>query len=582
MLKEIDYTVFIDKYKEKIVKRIKKQNIPGLSISLITKDDFIWIEGFGFIDITKKQPVNENTLFSLQSTTKTVTSVALLLAVQKKLLQLDDPIINYYPEFYVNSRHGKDEYKKITFRHLLSHKSGLPREARIGGCFSRKLGSWEEHIKSINNAWLNHPVGEVFSYSNIGMDLVPYLLEKITGKSYPDYLQEVLGEPLGIKYHWSIDEVYNYANTAKGYLNGFEAHKLDGLAFGCGGAFLSIKDQAKFVKFLLNKGSFNGKMILKPELFEQLRKIEGLSGDGFGTIVINKYGIKFYGHPGGGFGYSSEMFWLPEQNIGLALFHNSEYVEMRQLAMELIADILKAKGLPMLEEKFPHKDEPIIELEKDKLQRFEGFYNNSWMEIYVKYSRNNLYLTLENQKTKLNAHSEIAYSSKPGYGLIFHLDDKNKPTGYTQYHSKIGLVSSKFLGKPIEKLPPTKDEWKKYVGLYFYKYYYTEYYFTALFLDKKGFLQLDNSRLYPFDGLSNIFYRDSGITIEFENDNSFYNNNLLYTKMDNPVEFYQEILDKNPKHRALLDWVIRSVISSLKKLGRVDEANQISNMNLKK
>ena len=57
--------------------------------------------------------------------------------------------------------------------------------------------------------------------------LVAFALEKITGKPYPEYLQEVLGDPLGITYHWDLNEIYSKSNAAKGYLNGFEAHKED-------------------------------------------------------------------------------------------------------------------------------------------------------------------------------------------------------------------------------------------------------------------------------------------------------------------------------------------------------------------
>ena len=185
-----DFEKLVEGLREHLQKVVNEGKILGLSIAILSKEEVFLIESLGYTDASKTQEVDENTLFSLQSTTKTVTAVALLLAVQKGIVKLDDPIVEYYPDFYVKSPYGEDEYKKITFRHLLNHKSGLPREAKVGGCFSRRIPTWEEHIESINGSWLQSPVGTKFNYSNAGMNLVTYLLERITGKSYSDYVKE--------------------------------------------------------------------------------------------------------------------------------------------------------------------------------------------------------------------------------------------------------------------------------------------------------------------------------------------------------------------------------------------------------
>ena len=182
--------------KKKIKYIMDKSEMPGFAITIVSKDKPIWFETFGFTDLTKKYKINLDTLFSIQSSTKTYTAVAFLLAMQKGLVNLDEPIVKYYPEFYINSREEKEEYKKITFRHLLTHTSGLPREARKGGCFSHIVPTWEEHIKSLNDSWMNNTIGSRFDYSNIGMDLVAYILERIVNMPYYNYLQEVLGNPL--------------------------------------------------------------------------------------------------------------------------------------------------------------------------------------------------------------------------------------------------------------------------------------------------------------------------------------------------------------------------------------------------
>lgn len=134
---------------------MNEENILGLAIALVSKSGTIWCGCFGHTDISRQKKVNSDTLFCLQSTTKTVTTVAFLLAVQEGLVNLDDPLIKYYPEFTVNSRFCEDQYQKITFRDLLSHSSGLAREAKVGGCLNYTSCTWEEHIKSISGSWLN-------------------------------------------------------------------------------------------------------------------------------------------------------------------------------------------------------------------------------------------------------------------------------------------------------------------------------------------------------------------------------------------------------------------------------------------
>lgn len=143
----------VNELQSEIPENMKGKNIPGLAIALVSKKGTIWEEGFGYTDMSHQQAVNTGTLFSLQSTTKTVTTVAFLLAVQDGLVELDAPLVNYYPEFTAYSRYGTDQYKKVTFRHLLSHTSGLTREAKVGGVFNYVPCTFKEHIQSISGSW---------------------------------------------------------------------------------------------------------------------------------------------------------------------------------------------------------------------------------------------------------------------------------------------------------------------------------------------------------------------------------------------------------------------------------------------
>jgi CubicO group peptidase (beta-lactamase class C family) len=117
----------LETIRNELDKAISDLHIPGLAFTLVSKNKILLLECLGHLEMEKVHKVNADSLFCLQSTTKTVTAVVFLLAVQKGLVQLDDLVTKYYPDFSVNSRYGVDQGNKITFRHLLSHTSGLAR-----------------------------------------------------------------------------------------------------------------------------------------------------------------------------------------------------------------------------------------------------------------------------------------------------------------------------------------------------------------------------------------------------------------------------------------------------------------------
>jgi CubicO group peptidase (beta-lactamase class C family) len=115
--------------KEELPGLMAQANVPGLAIAIVDGERLVWAEGFGYTDRSHQVKVTLDTLFSLQSISKTYTATGFLMAVDKGWLRLDDPLRKYMPKFTAKSRFGTDEAKKITLRHLLSHWSGLPHEA---------------------------------------------------------------------------------------------------------------------------------------------------------------------------------------------------------------------------------------------------------------------------------------------------------------------------------------------------------------------------------------------------------------------------------------------------------------------
>ncbi len=106
-----------------------------------------------------------------------MTAAAIMLAVQRGLLDLDKPIAAYLPDFTVNSRFEAKPQAKMTLRHLLSHRAGFTHEAPIGNNDDLSFPSFEAHVRSISDTWLRFPVGDRFRYSNLGVDLAGFILQ---------------------------------------------------------------------------------------------------------------------------------------------------------------------------------------------------------------------------------------------------------------------------------------------------------------------------------------------------------------------------------------------------------------------
>ena len=168
----------IDTLKISIPKIMERDSIPGVSVAVVNDKKILWISSYGFTDKTKKRQIDNETLFSIQSMSKNFTALAILLAVQDGLLNLDTPIKKYLPGFTVHSIYEDHPEDQITLRHLLSHRAGFTHEAPIGSNFDDRSHTFKEHIESITDTWLRYPVGYRFSYTNLGIDLAGYILQQ--------------------------------------------------------------------------------------------------------------------------------------------------------------------------------------------------------------------------------------------------------------------------------------------------------------------------------------------------------------------------------------------------------------------
>src|SRR5215475_1590396 len=381
----VDYSRFIARLKEQLPQVMAQYNVPGLAIALVDGATVVWAEGFGTTDRDSQTKVTADTLFSLQSISKNYTATGFLIAVEKGLINIDDPLKKHYPQFTVNSRLGADEADRITFRRLLSHHSGLTHIAPCGKHFDGRLCPFADHIRSISETWLMFPVGERFSYSNLGIDLVGYALELRSGKSFDEFMKEELFSPLGMTSStFNYNVVANHPSVAKGHTRDrilpTPATTLMIPVRGMytrtpsGGMYSTVKDMAKYISFHLAGGTIGSKRIigenLLKEMYTQQFPIDGLVyGSGLSVLIAPLRRGTLLSHGGGGFGYKTFQVWTPEYQVGVVVLMNSESGDLR-VAMDVFQQMIEAKyGPDSRAGPAKFKDRPIITVDTRLLQR---------------------------------------------------------------------------------------------------------------------------------------------------------------------------------------------------------------------
>ena len=339
----------IDHYRREIPHLMEEQGIPGLAVAVVDDHGVVWSEGFGVADRHTSAPITPDTLFSLQSTSKTFTATAVLLAVQDGLLDLDEPITTYLPDFTVQSIFEDRPESRITLRHLLSHTAGFTIEAPIGNNWDGDAESFDAHIASISDTWLRFPVGSGYAYSNLDIDLAGDILQTVTGQAFADYVRDRLLEPLGML-DTSFDAEVIAAADDLAIGQGPPVRKFWAVPMvPSGGLYSSVNDLARFLEFQLAGGSIDGHTLLDPALIDEMRTVQfpergGGYGYGLGVGRTGWYqgaNADLFSHGGGGFGFRSDLFWLPELQLGIAvLFNSAEHDLQGNLALGILDDLV--------------------------------------------------------------------------------------------------------------------------------------------------------------------------------------------------------------------------------------------------
>ena len=282
---------------EYVRSQMERLHIPGLSLAVVRDGHIVYQNAYGLADLELKVPVTADTVFQIQSITKTFTATAIMMLVEEGKVGLDDTVSKYLEG-------TPESWSPITVRHLLTHTSGIKDFINEPTASLRIDVSEQEVLTATAPRPLNFTPGEQYAYSNTGYHLLAMIIRKVTGQYYGDFLAERIFKPLGMERTRVQDLSAVISGRAAGYVwrdgklaNGeFVAQPI--LSYGGGGILSTAGDLAKWDASLRNETLLRKpslELMWTPATFNDGKKSK--YGLGWG---VNRYGSHRYVQHSGG------------------------------------------------------------------------------------------------------------------------------------------------------------------------------------------------------------------------------------------------------------------------------------------
>ena len=309
---------------------LTRRIVPGLSIAVIHGADPVWARGFGHTDLAAGTPAEAETIYAVGSITKLFTATMLMQLRDAGRLRLDDPVQDYLPDIKVPRRHPGAA--QITFRHLVTHTSGLTKDAPVPYWDrGENFPPVERLMALLAQTEQPYPPGVQWKYSNLAIALLGFTLQRIAGQAWDAYVTERILAPIGMTAtaprlaEWQRGRLATgYARPAGAWPPEVLAHQdLGGISAG-GSMQSSVVDMAKFAA---QQWEAAPAVLAGDSIREMHRPIwvneDWQSGQGIGWQVRRATdGRTRIEHGGGVHGFTCKLLVSVPDRLGVAVFTN--------------------------------------------------------------------------------------------------------------------------------------------------------------------------------------------------------------------------------------------------------------------
>jgi CubicO group peptidase (beta-lactamase class C family) len=305
--------------------------IPGLALAVVQNGTIALLKAYGCRDIEAGLPTTTDTHFMICSITKSFTSTGLAMLVDERRLDWKKPVRDYIPEFRLHDPVATD---RITVSDLLCHHSGLPRHDWIhlpGDLSPTQMLAAMRYLEP------SEDIRSTFQYQNLCYLVAGMVAERVSGQTWTEFTRARLTDKLRMTVTFTAEELAASADAAAPYsMDGdtrLRANLYPIRTIPAGGINTSVASLANWLRFHLDKGTFEGQRLLSPTLIQELQTprvyVAAAEFAEFGAV---HYGLGFgsqsyrgervVSHGGGWIGWSTLLTLLPDRGLGVAVFTN--------------------------------------------------------------------------------------------------------------------------------------------------------------------------------------------------------------------------------------------------------------------
>ena len=339
-------------------------DIPGATVLVAKRGDIIYHKAFGMANMELDVPMETDMVFEIASITKQFTAVSILMLMEQGKLNLDDDITKFIKDYPTNGHH-------ISIHHLLTHTSGIKSYTSMESWMPiwRKDLQPMELIDFFKNEPMDFVPGEKWQYNNSAYFILGYIIEKASGQTYEEFVEQNIFKPLGMQSSRYGSQSEIIKKRAYGYQKNEAYVNAEYLSltqpYAAGSLMSTVKDL-----FIWNRAIRTHKLV-KQESIELAFTNHALNngekinyGYGWGLNEIN--GSPTIEHSGGIFGYSTNAIYLPNEDVFVAIYANCDCSETESVSTRMAAIAIK-KPYP--------ETKDLIAIDHSDLKKLVGIYD---------------------------------------------------------------------------------------------------------------------------------------------------------------------------------------------------------------
>ena len=340
------------------------------SVSIFRKGEQVYQRSIGYADVEARVEATSATVYRIGSISKTFTAAIIMKLVEEGRLELDALLEGYYP--------GIENAGGITLEMMLRHRSGIYNftNAPDYPSWMKQSQTREELLKKITGYGSTFQPDERTSYSNANYVLLSLIAEDVTGKTYPELLEEIITKPCGLSHTYYGGRIDASKGEAFSYEMREEWEKTTetdmSVPLGAGGVVSTPTDLNSFLFCL-----FNGKIVNNQSLVQMMKLNEGF---GMGLRQVPFFEKTAYGHPGGIDGFSAMAFYFPADSVSVAITSNGQVMSVNNI---LIGAMSIYFGRPYEFQEFRE----TVEVTAEDLEPYPGTYSTPQLPIKLTITR---------------------------------------------------------------------------------------------------------------------------------------------------------------------------------------------------